>query len=225
VVLPGQPGTARGGGAEHVYAAVIGDQVPHLHVHLLPGTRAPRGSTRGTGSTRGQRLAATVNQRSPPWSAACTNTSGPRPMSDRPFSPTGRSQERTPPFKRPSRGRGNAGSSFQGASAGAGAIAEAANRMRHDRDSTSGCPLGERSPDTTSTSLRRTSSTETAPTIHGSRRQHHLRPDANPSRSSDAERTLRETGHRRLPSWLSPAAPSLTGCRKTIVCMNRQINV
>jgi histidine triad (HIT) family protein len=23
-------------GAEHVYAAVIGDQVPHLHVHLLP---------------------------------------------------------------------------------------------------------------------------------------------------------------------------------------------
>ncbi len=24
------------GGAEHVYAAVIGDNVPHLHVHLLP---------------------------------------------------------------------------------------------------------------------------------------------------------------------------------------------
>jgi histidine triad (HIT) family protein len=24
------------GGAEHVYAAVIGDGVPHLHVHLLP---------------------------------------------------------------------------------------------------------------------------------------------------------------------------------------------
>jgi histidine triad (HIT) family protein len=23
-------------GAEHVYAAVIGDGVPHLHVHLLP---------------------------------------------------------------------------------------------------------------------------------------------------------------------------------------------
>jgi diadenosine tetraphosphate (Ap4A) HIT family hydrolase len=23
-------------GAEHVYAAVIGDRVPHLHVHLLP---------------------------------------------------------------------------------------------------------------------------------------------------------------------------------------------
>jgi histidine triad (HIT) family protein len=23
-------------GAEHVYAAVIGDAVPHLHVHLLP---------------------------------------------------------------------------------------------------------------------------------------------------------------------------------------------
>lgn len=23
-------------GAEHVYAAVIGDQVPHLHVHLMP---------------------------------------------------------------------------------------------------------------------------------------------------------------------------------------------
>ena len=23
-------------GAEHVYAAVIGDQTPHLHVHLLP---------------------------------------------------------------------------------------------------------------------------------------------------------------------------------------------
>jgi histidine triad (HIT) family protein len=48
-------------GAEHVYAAVIGDGVPHLHVHLLPrypGTpreywwtrvdewpQAPRGST------------------------------------------------------------------------------------------------------------------------------------------------------------------------------------
>jgi histidine triad (HIT) family protein len=24
------------GGAEHVYAAVIGDNVPHLHIHLLP---------------------------------------------------------------------------------------------------------------------------------------------------------------------------------------------
>jgi histidine triad (HIT) family protein len=23
-------------GAEHVYAQVIGDRVPHLHVHLLP---------------------------------------------------------------------------------------------------------------------------------------------------------------------------------------------
>jgi len=101
----GAPAPARAlrevAGAEHVYAAVIGDQVPHLHVHLLPGTRAPRGSTRGTGSTSGQRLAAAVNRRSPPWSAACTNTSGPRPMSDRPFSPSGRSQERTPPFNRP----------------------------------------------------------------------------------------------------------------------------
>jgi diadenosine tetraphosphate (Ap4A) HIT family hydrolase len=26
----------RDAGAEHVYAAVIGDKVPHLHVHLLP---------------------------------------------------------------------------------------------------------------------------------------------------------------------------------------------
>src|SRR5260370_36629913 len=89
--------------------------------------------------------------------------------------------------------------------------------MRHDRDSTSGCPLGERPPDTTSTSLRRTSSTETAPAIHGSRRQHHLRPDANPPRSSDTERTPRETrqvcfhrtGLLRLPSAY------LQGCCKT----------
>ena len=26
----------RGGGAEHVYAFVLGDHVPHLHVHLVP---------------------------------------------------------------------------------------------------------------------------------------------------------------------------------------------
>jgi histidine triad (HIT) family protein len=33
-------------GADHIYAAVIGDAVPHLHVHLLPrfpGTRASIG--------------------------------------------------------------------------------------------------------------------------------------------------------------------------------------
>jgi histidine triad (HIT) family protein len=36
LVHPSQPGSARGAGAEHVYAAVIGDKVPHLHVHLMP---------------------------------------------------------------------------------------------------------------------------------------------------------------------------------------------
>jgi histidine triad (HIT) family protein len=30
------PGLRDVGGAEHVYAAVIGDGLPHLHVHLLP---------------------------------------------------------------------------------------------------------------------------------------------------------------------------------------------
>src|SRR5258708_10102891 len=47
-------------GAEHVYAAVIGDGVPHLHVHLLPRYPVLRASTGGLAWTSGHRPAAVV---------------------------------------------------------------------------------------------------------------------------------------------------------------------
>ena len=61
-------------GADHVYAAVLGDRVPHLHVHLLaryPGT--PQ-EFWGCEPTNGPAQNAAPSPRSRPWSPAFART-------------------------------------------------------------------------------------------------------------------------------------------------------